>query len=235
MLLLYMILNSIISPKVDIVLDPGHGGTNLGAEVYGRKDLHEKELTLKFAFLVEKAMEKKNINVRLTRRKDKYLTLMQRTQIAKEIKPECFISLHFNASSLHNKQGIEIYFPPVLASESVEKEYNHNKIKLTLVKKKFSSGKVLADTYLHQYKRLGKANLSRNLARKLGWRLLARKYKINNIQQGNYDVLLNSGVRSVLFEGGFIDNVKDAENILEPEYLKKLAEDFTNSLQGICY
>ncbi|MDA3864115.1 MAG: N-acetylmuramoyl-L-alanine amidase [Deltaproteobacteria bacterium] len=235
MLLLYMILNSMISPKIDIVMDPGHGGTNLGAKIYGRKDLHEKDLTLKFAFLIEKAMKKKAINLRLTRRKDKYLTLMQRTQIAREIKPQCFISLHFNASALHNKQGIEIYFPPVLASESVESEYKHNKMRLNLVKNKFSSGKILADTYLHQYKRLGKANLSRNLARKLGWRLLAKKYKINNIQQGNYDVLLNSGVRAVLFEGGFIDNVKGAKKVMDSEYLKQLADDFTNSLQGICY
>lgn len=79
-----------------IVIDPGHGGSDPGAQGNG---LREKDLTLDISKRIKKYLEDNYTGhkVLMTRTNDKYLTLSQRAQFANNKNADLFISIHINA------------------------------------------------------------------------------------------------------------------------------------------
>lgn len=87
-----------------IVIDPGHGGNDPGAQGYG---LVEKQLTLQFAIKLRDWLRQHyQVDVRMTRETDTYITLNDRAQFANQLHADYFISLHHNASG---GEGFESY------------------------------------------------------------------------------------------------------------------------------
>lgn len=92
-----------------IVIDPGHGGEDFGAQ--GVSGLLEKDVVLAVAFELERLLkDKMNAVVRLTRRTDIFVPLEARTQLANDFAADMFISLHTNASPKKNVNGFEVYY-----------------------------------------------------------------------------------------------------------------------------
>ncbi len=90
-----------------IVLDPGHGGENMGTIENG---YCEKEMTLRTALAMEETLNHyENITVYLTRRDDVDLSLSERAEYAKSVDGDFLISLHYNASLSHNIYGTELW------------------------------------------------------------------------------------------------------------------------------
>lgn len=82
-----------------IVLDPGHGGEQSGAEITkdGEK-IYEKDINLKIALaLKEELLTYKDVSVSLTREADKKMELEERFQLAVDEQADLFVSLHNNA------------------------------------------------------------------------------------------------------------------------------------------
>lgn len=86
-----------------IVLDAGHGGKDPGAVGY----VTEKEITLKLAKLVAYELRLQKHEVIMTRSDDVYETLAERVRIANEAKPDLFVSIHCNAATSPNANGVE--------------------------------------------------------------------------------------------------------------------------------
>lgn len=92
-----------------IVIDPGHGGDNLGAQYDG---IVEKEINLKVATaMYEHLSMYEGVEVYLTHDTDKALTLKKRAQIAEKKNADYLFSLHFNASENHQNYGTECWVP----------------------------------------------------------------------------------------------------------------------------
>lgn len=79
-----------------ILLDPGHGGNDPGAESSNKYYL-EKNLTLATAEAVRDALEEAGATVYLTREDDSYVSLDDRTKMAIEESADIFISLHYDS------------------------------------------------------------------------------------------------------------------------------------------
>ncbi len=79
----------------DIVLDPGHGGTESGA--VGPTGLVEKDVNLEVAEEVQTILEAEGASVVLTRPTDQNTTLATRAKIATNLAPKAFVSIHHNA------------------------------------------------------------------------------------------------------------------------------------------
>lgn len=77
-----------------LYLDPGHGGEDSGAIGNG---LREKDLTLNIALKIRKILEQYDIKVAMSRESDKTVSLKQRTDEAKKLKADFFLSIHINA------------------------------------------------------------------------------------------------------------------------------------------
>jgi N-acetylmuramoyl-L-alanine amidase len=80
---------------VRIFIDPGHGGNDPGATANG---LFEKDLTLSIALKLKAELLKyENVQVKLSRENDTYLTLSERAKMANDWGADIFISIHINA------------------------------------------------------------------------------------------------------------------------------------------
>ncbi|MEJ2219966.1 MAG: N-acetylmuramoyl-L-alanine amidase, partial [Desulfobacterales bacterium] len=93
-----------------VVIDPGHGGKDYGAPGY-LKGVHEKNVALQIAKkLAKKIKAELGLEVILTRNRDRFLTLEERTAFANTKSADLFISIHTNASRDRRAYGIETYF-----------------------------------------------------------------------------------------------------------------------------
>jgi len=90
-----------------IVIDPGHGGFDIGATVHS---VEEKVVALQTATLLKKYLNTMGYRVLLTRTRDVFVSLKKRTAIANDTKSKLFVSIHFNAFKGNNVKGIEIYY-----------------------------------------------------------------------------------------------------------------------------
>lgn len=93
--------------NIVVVIDPGHGGENLGAEY---EDYTEKEMTLIVAKAMKKELEQYDgITVYLTRTGDEDLTLEERCEYAASVNADFLFCLHFNMSEYHTLFGAETW------------------------------------------------------------------------------------------------------------------------------
>ncbi len=93
--------------KINIVLDPGHGGSNIGCSANG---IGEKEYTLRLANLIKNELVANgSFNVYLTRSSDTYLEHYQRAEIANDCNADILISLHFDGSDNPGLSGVTAY------------------------------------------------------------------------------------------------------------------------------
>jgi len=91
-----------------IVIDPGHGGANLGTRIPG--GLEEKLITLDIGRRVAEDLEARGFDVLLTRDHDEGITLQDRAAFANREHADIFVSVHVNWLEGSRESGIETYF-----------------------------------------------------------------------------------------------------------------------------
>jgi N-acetylmuramoyl-L-alanine amidase len=107
-----------------VVLDPGHGGDEVGASNYG---VVEKHSNLDMAFRIERLLQDEGVRVVLTRREDARVAtrpglgstfgstrfdLQARIDIANSAEADVFLALHSNGSPSGDQSGVEVWFDP---------------------------------------------------------------------------------------------------------------------------
>lgn len=105
-----------------ICLDPGHGGSDSGANAFGQK---ESALTLKIANYCKEELEKYDVNVVMTRTTDTRPSentaqdLIDRVMTAKKAGASYIISIHLNSAASTSAHGAEVYFPNTSGNASL--------------------------------------------------------------------------------------------------------------------
>lgn len=104
-----------------IVIDPGHGGKDTGAQ---GKNSNEKDIVLAVGKLLKKELEKEGFNVKMTRDKDVFIELGERANLANQWDGDLFISLHCNAidATPERKKQIKGYHVYVLRAPESEED-----------------------------------------------------------------------------------------------------------------
>lgn len=107
-----------------LYLDPGHGGTDSGAQGNG---LNEKDITLKIAQKIQEILTNKyeNITVKLSRTSDISKSLSQRTNEANTWGADFYLSIHINAADSTAGQGYEDYIYSGLSDTSRSATYQN--------------------------------------------------------------------------------------------------------------
>jgi N-acetylmuramoyl-L-alanine amidase len=87
-----------------VVIDAGHGGRDPGAV---GKNAKEKDIALSIALKVGAYIEENVLDVKViyTRKKDVFVELMDRAEIANDAEADLFISIHVNASTRSSARG----------------------------------------------------------------------------------------------------------------------------------
>ncbi|MBL7664866.1 MAG: N-acetylmuramoyl-L-alanine amidase [Bacteriovoracaceae bacterium] len=216
-----------------ILLDPGHGGDELGAvtEVNenGRvKKIYEKDLSLELAQLIKKKIGSAH-NIYLTRSVDRTVTLEERAELAEKLKVDLFISIHFNSSKNHKHHGFETYYldnhnnaaiRKLEASENtdmkgVEKTVNQILIDLVVDKTVDSSKKL--STLIHK-------KIQNTLPDRF-------QMKDRGLKPGLFYVLALSKRPGVLLEAGFLSNPKEAQKINRKSFMDEYANSVASGIR----
>lgn len=92
---------------VDVVIDPGHGDLDPGANV---GTVYEKDIALDIALKTGALLESAGYTVHLTREDDTFIDLEERTEIANKKCAKVFVSIHCNSSEDGSGQGIETFY-----------------------------------------------------------------------------------------------------------------------------
>ena len=96
--------------KFVVVIDAGHGAHDAGA-VNRKLKIKEKDINLKTALKLGEMIEKNcpDVKVVYTRKKDVFVELHRRAQIANNAKADLFISIHTNSVAKGTVRGAETY------------------------------------------------------------------------------------------------------------------------------
>ncbi|WP_394774480.1 N-acetylmuramoyl-L-alanine amidase [Flavobacterium sp.] len=127
-----------LEAKRIIIIDAGHGGKDLGADMYG---LQEKTIVEAIAQDIKKQNKNENLEIVLIREGDKDMALSERVSIINNLNPSLVISLHINSSSSFTSNGVNAYI------SSNKKFYDQSKANAEIVIDKvagnyFSKGQV---------------------------------------------------------------------------------------------
>jgi len=210
-----------------IVLDPGHGGEELGT--VGKNGTPEKKLTLLFAKELKQLMERTlGVRVILTREDDSFVPLDERTAIANNAKADIFISIHFNYSQDPTVKGPETYFLSYKATDTEARllAYKEN---LGKIKQAPSSDIELIlwdmaqSQYLYQSSRLAET-IQMELADEIG-------VKNRGVKQAPFAVLMGATMPAVLVEVDFISNPNEEKLLLTREYRTSLEKAILRGIQ----
>lgn len=96
---------------IKITLDAGHGGVENGACAFG---LMEKDINLQITKKLKREFQKRGAKVYLTRKRDKQVSLLERTAFAKEKNSDILLSIHQNSlpnpEDIEKKHGVGTYY-----------------------------------------------------------------------------------------------------------------------------
>jgi len=111
------------------IIDAGHGGEDPGAI---SEKLREKDLTLKIALYTEEHLKNNyEVEVKMTRRNDVFVSLNDRAKIANRFKADLFVSIHINSSI--NGTGFESFIYTDTGEQTFQfQKILHNEIEAAL-------------------------------------------------------------------------------------------------------
>ncbi|MCB2228470.1 MAG: N-acetylmuramoyl-L-alanine amidase [Desulfarculaceae bacterium] len=211
-----------------VVLDPGHGGKDTGALYKGMK---EKDLTLDLSKRVAAKLRKMmGVQVLLTRDRDEYLALEERTAFANTRDADLFVSIHVNAAASHRLNGMETYFLNLASDEeSMRVAAREN---ATTTRSISDLQMILNDLMLNS-----KINESNRLARSVHGDMLAKarsKAKIQDlkVKQAPFYVLIGARMPSILVEVGFLTNPKEHRLLAKKSYRDVVAQGIAEGIVG---
>lgn len=208
--------------RFTVVLDPGHGGIDGGAE--GVNGTVEKSITLSFARELKAALEESGpYDVYMTRDKDVFLRLDERVRIARSHEADLLISIHADTIRLKYIRGATVYTVSDKASDA-EAEATADRENLSdqlagieIVEENQQVADILVDLIRRETH-----SFSMRFARSLVGELSDSIEMINNPHRSaGFRVLKAPDVPSVLVELGYLSNPQDEQQLLNHEWRKK--------------
>jgi N-acetylmuramoyl-L-alanine amidase len=224
---------TVYSEKKRIVLDPGHGGHDPGA--VGPKNLYEKNVVLDIALKVRDILSKnENYEVFLTRDKDIFIPLEQRTAIANSKNADLFISIHANASVRREAKGIETYMLNWTNDEEAMKvAARENSISLKKMKqinsKEMDILEIIKSDLIRENKRDESIRLANYIQKDLVGSLNRHYTHVVDlgVKQALFYVLFGAKMPSVLVEVSFISNPLEEKLLSKEEYRHEVAKSIS--------
>ncbi|WP_425098282.1 N-acetylmuramoyl-L-alanine amidase [Tropicibacter sp. S64] len=216
-----------------VVLDPGHGGIDPGAQ---RDGVNEADLMLAFAReLSDVLLRTGRYEVYLTRNDDVFVSLEARVAMAHDVQADIFVSLHADAIQEGVAHGSSVYTLAEDASDAASEALaeRHDRDDLLAGLDLSGSDDRVAQVLL-QIARLDNTPRSRALAQHLvdGIRNAVGHVHKRPLRQAGFSVLKAADVPSVLIEVGFLSTEKDLENLQDPIWRAGMAAGVRDGIEA---
>ncbi|MEN5277951.1 N-acetylmuramoyl-L-alanine amidase [Brucella sp. TWI432] len=207
-----------------VMIDPGHGGIDSGAE--SLSGIKEKDLTLAFAKeLRDRLAKEKNIKALMTRDDDRFLRLSERVRLARQHDADLFISIHADTINQGDIRGATVYTISDKASDFVARAMAERENKSDSIGGATPEAQPEVADILLDLTRRETHTFSLSFAEKVIGALQGEVNLINNPHRfAGFQVLRAPDVPSVLIEIGYLSNAEDEKLISNPEWRRKLAD-----------
>jgi len=211
-----------ITGKRVVIIDPGHGGKDPGA--IGPTGLKEKDVTLGIALYLEKLLKGAGIPTYLTRSKDEFVYLENRTNFANQKNGFVFVSLHANSVLNHrpSAEGIETF---VLSSKYIGASARD----VADRENRASRAHPEVDTDLALI--IADLEESANIKYSLDFAEVVQKKLVNylklenrGVKQAPFVVLKGANMVAVIVEVGFISNPKEEKLLKTSKFRENAAQ-----------
>jgi N-acetylmuramoyl-L-alanine amidase len=208
-----------------VVLDPGHGGIDPGAERDGQT---EAALMLTFAReLKEVLLRDGRFAVVMTRDDDVFVPLEARTSIARDAGADIFLSLHADALAEGEAQGATVYTLDEEATDAASAALaeRHDRDDLLAGVDLTDQDDVVAEVLMDMARTETQPRTDR-LASAIVGAIKAAKIRMHRrpSQSGSFSVLKSPDIPSVLLELGFLSSERDYTRLIDPDWRAKMAE-----------
>ena len=215
-----------------IVLDPGHGGDDVGALSQNKK-LREKDIVLNVSKKTASLLKERGYKVLFTRSNDRFIKLRSRTSFANDKGAHLFISIHANAAP--NKQkaksmnGIETFFLSPSRSERSMNAANLENKADTDEMNYFT--KVSFLNFLNREKIIASNKLAIDMQAAL-LKSVRASYKVSDggVREAPFWVLVGALMPAVLIEIGYISHPDESQKIANSKYQDRLAKGIADGV-----
>ncbi len=216
-----------------VILDPGHGGRDPGAQGFGYR---EKTMVLSFTKQLARMLKERNpkLKVILTRKTDRTLSIQERSAIANRLlsgeRNAIFVSLHLNAWFHGRARGYEVYH---LSSDSdvftVKSQHQLEHETFFFPYQQEDVRQAFALLYTIQYAR--ESELLAELMLRHLQRALPRYARLSSARRETFYVLKGTLMPSILIELGYITNEDDLRLLLSDTRRKQLLITIAGALE----
>jgi len=213
-----------------ILLDPGHGGSDVGT--IGPTGLLEKELVLDVTKRLGKLIEEGlGSEVLYTRQDDSYVPLEARTALANQKEADLFLSIHANSSRSPSARGAETYYLNFTSdAEALEVAARENAISQERISQ--------LQGLVEKIAMAEKVDESREFAEHVQsevWKtqsVKSRRIADRGVKKAPFVVLIGANMPSVLAEIAFLSNPQEEKLLKTPEHRQKIAEALYDGIVG---
>ncbi|SHJ91770.1 N-acetylmuramoyl-L-alanine amidase [Shimia gijangensis] len=214
-----------------VVLDPGHGGIDPGAE---REGAQEKELMLRFAREIRDTLRRTGgFEVILTRDEDVFVSLERRVSIAHAAGADVFISLHADSLQQGHATGATVYTLSEDASDAASAilAERHDRSDILAGIDLTGADDRVADVLL-DLARMETQPRTNLLAKTLVTSMKEASGTLNKkpLRQAGFSVLTAADIPSVLIEVGFLSSKADLERLQDPNWRAVMAGGIRDGL-----
>ena len=215
-----------------IVLDPGHGGDDVGALSQNKK-LREKDIVLNVSKKTASLLKERGYKVLFTRSNDRFIKLRSRTSFANDKGAHLFISIHANAAPNKEKakimNGIETYFLSPSRSERSMNAANLENKADTDEMNYFTKLSFL--NFLNREKIIASNKLAIDMQAAL-LKSVRAGYKVSDggVREAPFWVLVGALMPAVLIEIGYISHPDESQKIANSKYQDRLAKGIADGV-----
>ena len=217
-----------------VVLDPGHGGKDPGAL---GTNLQEKDIVLATAYDVVRELNRiPFIKVVMTRTKDEFVKLRDRSALAEQSNADLFVSLHCNSSPKAKSSGFEVYTlsrdgaSDEVAHEVARKENsvlqlenNGAEIESTPMLNQILCSMIMTDT-------INQSVLLAGFIGKEAKKISSLNYRGH--KNANFFVLRSLKIPAVLVEMGFVSNAAEEKRMAQKKWRKTMASRVAGGIRN---
>lgn len=208
-----------------IVVDPGHGGKEVGA--VGPGGLLEKDITLAISRRLAASLAARvGTRVILTREDDTVVSLDQRTALANQYEADLFLSVHVNAAAGKDAKGSETYFLSLEASDELARhaaELENASAPAPDSDLKLILWDLAQQAYLDESSQFAQAIQEElNAATGVGNR---------GVKQAPFKVLVGATMPAVLVEVAFISNAEEEAKLKGEKFQSMIVEAIVKAVQ----
>jgi N-acetylmuramoyl-L-alanine amidase len=210
-----------------VVLDPGHGGDELGTQ--GAKGTLEKEITLSVARRLRTLIESRlGLKVFLTRDDDRTMSLDERSAFANNHHADVFLSIHANSAVRPSLRGAEVYY---LTVERADEEARKRADQTSTTLPALGGGTRTIDLILWETAQARYLEQSASLAGFVEQALAGRvEMSPRAVQQAPFRVLVGANMPAALVEIGYLTNAEQETQLTTPAYQDQIAQALLDAL-----